>query len=112
METDERRKTPWVEQSDCEHDLLLRLEKWRNENKSRFVQLGIDNGYGATCWTVDLGGNGKTVHAAEVSFWAGEAKNAPEHVVFVVDGDDCENDLPGLHATLAAALDLAEKLGL
>ena len=90
------------------NDLLGRLETWRNGHKSRSVEIGIDNGYGATCWTVDLCGNGLTVHAAEVSFWEGEAESAPNNVVFVKDADKW----PGLHATLAAALDRAEELGL
>jgi hypothetical protein len=89
-------------------DLLGRLETWRNGHKSRSVQIGIDNGYGATCWTVDLCGKGQTVHAAEVSFFEGEGEAAPDNVVFVQDG----NSWPGLHATLAAALERAETLGL
>jgi hypothetical protein len=89
--------------------LLLRLEEWRNGHKSRSAQIAIDDGYGATCWTVDLGGNGKTVHAAEVSFSESEDNGAPENVVFVA-GEG--NDWPGLHATLATAMDLADKLGL
>jgi len=90
------------------NDLLGRLETWRNGHKSRSVQIGIDNGYGATCWTVDLFGKGQTVHAAEVSFWEGEAESAPDNVVFAKNGDKW----PGLQATLTAALERAETLGL
>lgn len=33
---------------------LERLERWKYGHKSRSVSIDIDNGYGATCWTVTL----------------------------------------------------------
>jgi len=88
---------------------LDRLESWRNGHKSRSVQIGIDNGYGATCWEVELWGNQKHVVAAEVSFWKNEAESATPNVVFVGDVD---GGWPGLRRTIEAALDRADELGL
>ncbi len=96
---------------------IERLEKWKSGHKSRSVSINIDDGYGATCWTVELTGKEKKkVHASEVSFWvqkdsAGKPIPPPEHVVFVIDGESDE-DWPGLEKTINAALDRAEKLGL
>jgi hypothetical protein len=89
-------------------DAIQRLEKWKYGHKSRSGQIEIDDGYGATCWRVELRGNGKEVFAAETNFFTGKAK---ENVVFVVDGDSKE-DWPGLSATIHAALDKAEEMGL
>lgn len=33
---------------------LTRLENFIFGHKSRYCQIGIDDGYGATCWSVDI----------------------------------------------------------
>ena len=95
-------------------DLLDRLEEWVFKNKSHCVQIGIDDRYGATCWTVELGGHGipeKKVVAAEVNFWEPPKEGVPRNIFFVMK-DDATGDWPGLKATLKLALDKAEELGL
>lgn len=100
-------------------DALERLENWRHGHKARSVKIGIDDGYGATCWTVELWGKGKKidthegyVYAAECNFFV-IGKPLPEYVVYVKDGDSDEDwDWPGLAAVIHAAIDCAEKLGL
>ena len=89
---------------------IKRLEDWKQGHKNRSVEIGIDDGYGATCWTVTLNAGKKKVVASEVSFWECDAP-LPEHIVFVRSEDD-ESDWPGLEATINAAIDRAEKLGL
>ena len=37
---------------------LQRLEKWKHGHKARSVKISIDDGYGATCWVVELWGKG------------------------------------------------------
>ena len=92
-----------------ETDTLKRLETWRIGHKARSVSIAIDNGYGATCWEVQLTGQGgKSVTAAECNFWAHDGP-VPDEFVCVCDGD---NDWPGLAAVINAAIDRAEKLGL
>jgi hypothetical protein len=96
---------------------LTRLQKWKSGHKARSVKISIDDGYGATCWVVELWGKGKKfedkkegyVFAAEVNFF--EYDKLPEYVVYIVDGNSDE-DWPGLEAVINAALDKAEKLGL
>lgn len=113
-------------------DAITRLEKWKNGHKARSASIDVDNGYGATCWRVELKGqNSKQVMASEVSFWCiSKGQVIPDHLVSVIppecsDWDAAEtkaydeeveskwgNDWPGLAATIHAALDRAEKLGL
>jgi len=72
-------------------DAIERLEAWRNGDKSRCVEISIDDGYGGTCWVVSLGGTGGQLRMTEAEV-----------------GDDW----PGLAATIHAALDKAEETGL
>jgi hypothetical protein len=89
---------------------LERLEQWKGGHKARSVVIDIDDGYGATCWTVRLKGQGKKeVIAAETNFL--EYDSLPPHVVYVIDGNS-DDDWPGLEAVINAALDRAEQLGL
>jgi hypothetical protein len=118
---------------------LERLEKWKSGHKARSVQIFIDDGYGATCWVVELWGKGKKyknaevkvlnsdetavipvtdkdekdgyVYAAETSFFEYEEGKLPKYVVYVMHYDSDE-DWPGLEAVINAALDRAEELGL
>lgn len=111
---------------------LERLEKWKSGHKARAVEIGHDNGYGASCWTVELWGkDNKEVKCSEVSFFcAPKGHEIPRHLVSVMppersdwtpeeeEAHDAEmfrrwgDDWPGLEATIVAALDRAEELGL
>ena len=102
------------------------LEEWVLAKKSRsVVTINIDNGYGATCWEVVLGGYIKDVPggfrwdkddtdkrfprvwAHEVSFFEIDETLVPPNVVYV--GED---DFVGLEGTIQGAIDLANKLGM
>lgn len=106
---------------------LKELEEWTGGHKSRYVSgLGIDDGYGATCWSLTLG-SGKLkpeddwagdmakksaeIYAAETNFISYGNRAIPPNVVYVVDGDS-DDDWPGLEATILAAIDKANELGL
>jgi len=100
-------------------DLIERLEKWNAGHKSRCAKIDIDDGYGATCWTVELHGNGKYLRVAEASFWEGEPQgevpNKPGYFYYAFMRDDekslCD-DWPGLAKVLEYALEKAEEHGL
>lgn len=88
---------------------IERLEAWKSGSKARWVEISIDNGYGASCWQVTLGVSlNKKIEAYEVAFMThGEL---PPEVVIVNDGNHFD-DWPGLAATINAAIDRAESLG-
>lgn len=44
---------------------IERLENWNNQHKSHSCTIEIDNGYGASCWCVELHGLQLTVKACE-----------------------------------------------
>ena len=91
-------------------DALERLEAWRNAHKSHSVRINIGDGKGSTCWAVELRGRDqKIVEATEVNLW--EITGMPENIVYVADGDSMDR-WPGLAATIHAAIDRAERLGL
>ncbi len=98
-------------------DALEALEKWKHGHKARSVEISIDDGYGATCWHVQLTGRGpegkgrQQVDAYEVSFFLHEPGSYPSGVVFVVP-PGVDGDWPGLARTIHAAIERAEKLGL
>lgn len=107
---------------------IERLEKWNNRHKNRSVSISIDDGYGATCWTVTLQGGRnppldwwpppkegedrklveRCVYAQEVAFMHG---TFPPNSLCVHDGESDE-DWPGLEKTIHAAIDRAEALDL
>ena len=109
-------------------DILTRLEDWHHGKRGRYVTIGIDTTYGATCWDVVLGnvdidlpagwysdgtdgtqpGQRKSaaVHAAEVSFF-GIDYDVPPNLVFA-----SEDDFVGLEKTIEVAIAKAEELGL
>lgn len=106
-----------------EPDAIKRLEAWKCGSKSRWVKIGKDNGYGASCWEVELHAGDYAVLAAEVNFFECEPQ---DNVVFVrwCKGDqyyqwtgagyellEDDGDWPGLAATIHAAIDKAELLG-
>lgn len=97
-------------------DPIAVLEKWKSEHKSHWVKISIGTGYGATCWTVELGNLKRTVRAAEVSFYVVKPEQVPPEVVFVIPPDADERDedwdWPGLGPTILAAVKRARELGL
>jgi hypothetical protein len=90
-------------------DAIKRLEKWKNSSKCHSCEIKIDNGYGATCWSVHLyggaGSSGAVVDAYECPFVSGEY---PKHIVFVCPEN--MDEWPGLAATIHTALNHWEKL--
>ena len=95
---------------------IERLEKWKYGHKCRTVLIEIGDGYGATCWSVELKHeNGKTI-AEESSFWSLPEEEGGEKayreaakqqgVVFAVADD--EDDWAGLERTINAAIDAFE----
>ena len=98
-------------------DAIAELETWKSKHKARSCSIHIDDGYGASCWVVELKGENKgEVHAAEVNFFLG---TPTKNTIFVhfekLDGtmvksdgniiSDEDNDWPGLAATILAAID-------
>jgi hypothetical protein len=84
-----------------------RLNNWVTAHKSHSAKIEIDNGYGATCWRVELHVGKHVIHAAEVSFFE-DGHYTPENIVYIAS--DIDEGWPGLAATIKAALDRAEKL--
>lgn len=80
-------------------DAIERLEAWLAESQSRTVELNHEDG-----WRVWLGAAGASF---QVLTERGHSLNRPENVV-VFPG----NETPGLAATIHAAIDRAEELGL
>jgi hypothetical protein len=81
---------------------LAELEAWEYAHKARAALIEIDNGYGATCWSVTLHGEGKRrVIAAECAFVEGTPKT---DVVFV-STDESEDPFVGLGPVILAAID-------
>jgi len=122
----------YIHEMEAEHRSDTPLEKWKNGEKGRYVRdLGIDTGYGATCWNLVLGNvdrkPGKKwhkdkyalkqlglraraeVYASEVDFF--EVNNRPPNVVTAQTGDE-EDFWPGLNRTIEAAIKKADELGL
>jgi hypothetical protein len=92
-------------------DTITRLEDWCHGHKARWVEISIDDGYGATCWCVTLGlSQNKKIEAYETSFFVLDNAIIPPEVVFVHDGES-DGDFPGLTKTINAAIDRAESLG-
>lgn len=106
-------------------DLLAKLEAWRNGHKARSVTLYIDNGYGASSWTVILYGQGPQVTVEESVDMGVPDPLEPDGTVAGYsfsrqdDGSLCfdvktpkRGEWAGLHRTLEAALAIAEELKL
>ncbi len=87
-------------------DTIRRLEEWQSKSKSHSVRIEIDDGYGATCWTVTLRRGVSQIQAQEST---GESCRVMlgGNVTLLVGG---EGDWPGLEATINAAIDAAEEL--
>lgn len=107
------------------YEALKRLEEWNEGSKGRWVNIFIDNGYGASSWEIKLGNcsvpcregwsfieNDKPhgiVYASEVSFF--DTSGCPDNVVYAVPSI-VKSDWPGLAKTILAALSRAERLGI
>lgn len=96
-------------------DVIERLENWRYGHKARAVLIEIDNGYGASCWTVTLHHEkrpwGDKIQSWETSFTKGGTPMP--YVVYACgqdDGTDGWEPFVGLAATINAGIDLFERL--
>lgn len=95
-------------------DTIERLEKWNYGHKARCVKIDIDNGYGATCWSVKLWHEFGITSCDECSFFS-STNGWKYHVdesrkmghVFAVESEDFD-DWPGLDKTINAAIDAFE----
>jgi hypothetical protein len=98
-------------------DALARLEDWNGGHKARFTRIECDDGYGASCWSVELHHeHGRTV-ACELAFitngkgWRSTVDEAKSQgCVFASDNgtDEQDDDWPGLSKTIHAAIDAFE----
>lgn len=84
-------------------DVMERLDDFIGSHKARCANIHVDDGYGASCWMVELfHENGRTC-GSEVCFW----EPRPELVAFPGNGDD-DDDYLGLEKTIEATLDAFE----
>ena len=88
-----------------------KLEAWQDAEKSRSVSIGRDDGYGTSCWCVELRRGKQAVCCTETSFthsegidptWYEEDDNL---YCCVVEGDTW----PGLEKTILHAIECADK---
>jgi hypothetical protein len=88
-------------------ELIREFEDFQNGHKARYVSLGRDTGYGATCWSIDMGmeGNRKfTVSELDVMDSSVQSLGYPE-----CQDDDCRcDDYSGLMAVIRRALEIAK----
>lgn len=107
-------------------DAIEKLEEWNSKHKARCCSIEIDNGYGATCWVVELHGEKGKVHACETGNYdedIGEemlVKNEEnDYIAHYVDTaaspktlyvSSIKNpkDWPGLKRVILAAIDVYE----
>lgn len=108
---------------------IQKLEEWNSKHKARCCQIHIEDGYGATCWIVELyGENGKKVYACETSY---DIEKEKEEIIVRNEEHDyigcyvntaanpktlyvgClkdPDDWPGLQRVLLASIDAFNKL--
>lgn len=99
-------------------DALQKLENWWGGHKSRSVKIDIDDGYGATCWRIELRGSYAILYVDEVCFFQNakigripsDNKDVPKFFYVAQANDD--DDWPGLAKTIEFALKKAEEHGL
>lgn len=98
-------------------NLLKELEEFNHGHKARAVSLDIDDGYGATCWSLRLcNEKGKTITVSECSFFelpdpSGklgdipyyESKDPKDGIIIFVDRD-LDNYWPGLERVVELGL--------
>jgi len=85
---------------------LERLENFKYGHKARWCRIFHDNGYGASCWVVEIGTEFGLVTAIESTEFS--THEVPEGVNVFVGGKD--GDWAGLLETLKTALDEADKI--
>jgi hypothetical protein len=87
-------------------DELKRLQEFIHRHKARSCSMDIGNGYGATCWSLELTTEKGTIRVAETGFISGTLK--PDCYV-VVDGDADDFEWPGLERVINLALEKASE---
>ena len=90
------------------------LESWKSKHKSRFVRIDIDNGYGAHCWSIYLGGEIDLI-VAETEFIGDGSPSAWPHYhedksgdrikYYTCVADEDMEDWPGLEKVILLALE-------
>lgn len=85
---------------------ITRLESWIAKHKGHSVSIDRDDGYGASCWTVDLFGV-RGADFGKIKAYESSGVNEDPDLVAVWDRE--HNDWPGLAAVIHAALDRAEE---
>lgn len=107
---------------------LQKLENWNSKHKARCCSIEIDDGYGATCWRVQLWGEKGHVYACETGYFAEERTEkieveseendyigyivstlANERTLYVSSKKD-PKDWPGLERVILAAIDFYENV--
>ena len=98
----------------ADRDSIAALEKWKFKEKCRSVRIEIDDGFGATCWFVELHRGKSTVHCSETNFITFDSVDPTWHekdgdlYCCVERGDDMVG-WPGLAETINRAIECAEK---
>lgn len=87
-------------------DELKRLQDFIRGHKARSCVMEVGNGYGATCWTINLMTEKGLICVAETSFISGALQ--PDCYV-VVDGDAEDFEWPGLEKVINLALEKASE---
>lgn len=86
---------------------MTRLETWLYGHKSRSVSITHDDGYGASCWMVELSHEHGNTTGCEVAFIEHDADAAKaDGIVVAMSQEDA--DWPGLEKTIDATLDAFE----
>jgi hypothetical protein len=91
---------------------LGRLEDFVNGHKARHCRIEIDDGYGATCWRIELYTEKGMIHVAEVAFLE-NADGTPLKLkpnCYVVRQEDDDSEWPGLEKVVDMAVDKAVAL--
>jgi hypothetical protein len=96
-------------------DAIERLEKWKCGNRARSVTISKDDGYGASCWLVELRHESGNTQAYEVQFlsFPGEKERFILECMLLgtvyIPEDEESDDRPGLAKTIHFAIDAFEK---
>lgn len=96
-------------------DAIERLESWKCGHRARSVKIEKDNGYGASCWIVELCHEKGQTQAYEAQFM-GYGHDPEDQVRFITQAlklgtvfvDWGEGDWPGLGRTIHEAIDAFE----
>jgi hypothetical protein len=94
------------------YDGIAELEKWHGESKQYSVSIGIDDGFGASCWEVILHRGKRTVTCSAMVFvrYSGVDPRWIEKDGDLFVSPGCEdNEWPGLNETIRVAIESARK---